>query len=236
MLLPSDVRCTLMNAPKLGRIRNQSLADQARELIRQAIFEGRLKPEEKLTIERIAADFGISRTPVREALKSLESDGIVRILPHRGAIVQRFDKDEIVDRYSIRAMLEGHAGELACRADAAAVARDLDANCDRLERAIDAMAGPDDLDGCRLLTELNAEFHDRILAASGSATTLRLLETLRMPVGYRLYIWRDPARQRIQLDFHRLIADAFRHRRPARVRTLMQEHLRDARDHLIASA
>ena len=120
----------------IGRISTQSLADQARDLIKQAIFEGKIKPEEKLTIERIAAEFGISRTPVREALKALETDGIVRIHPHRGAIVQRFDKDELFDRYSVRALLEGHAGERACRADPLGIAADLEANCEALAARI----------------------------------------------------------------------------------------------------
>ena len=110
----------------LGPISNQSLADQARDLIREAIFNGKIKPEERLTIERIAADIGISRTPVREALKALETDGILRIEPHRGAVVRRFDKDELYDFHTIRAQLEGYAGELACKRDAAAVTRDLE--------------------------------------------------------------------------------------------------------------
>jgi len=225
-----------MTAPgRLGRITNASLADQARELIRAAIFEGRLKPDEKLTIERLAADFGISRTPVREALKALESDGMVQIHRHRGAIVQRFEKDEILDRYEIRAMLEGHAGELACRADAPGIARDLDANCDVLERAI-ASADADDLQSYKAMTDLNKTFHDRILHASGSPTTVRLLDTLQMPLAYRLYIWRVPERQRSLLDFHRRIADAFRAGQPTQVRALIEAHLREARDFLLTQA
>ena len=222
-----------MAAKKLGSITQQSLADQARDLIRDAIFEGRIKPEEKLTIERIAADFGISRTPVREALKALETDGIVRIHPHRGAIVQRFEKDEVYERYSVRALLEGYAGELACKADAAGVARDLEANCDRLKKAI-ATARTDDLDAVRVLVELNSHFHDRILGASGSATIVRVLEALRMPVGYRLNIWRSRERRKISLDFHRRIAAAFGAKQPKQVRRLMEEHLLEARDYLVA--
>ena len=219
---------------KLGPITTQSLADQARDLIRQAIFEGRIKPEERLTIERIAAEFGISRTPVREALKALETDGIVRIHPHRGAIVQRFEKDELYDRYSIRAMLEGHAAELACKADPEAIAADLEANCDALEQAI-ARAKSDDLDSLRVLTELNSQFHNRILSASGSATTLRVLETLRMPLAYRLYIWRSAESQQSSLKFHRAIAKAFRAKKPKEVRRLIEQHLMAARDFLMST-
>jgi DNA-binding GntR family transcriptional regulator len=218
---------------KLGSITTHSLADQARDLIREAIFEGKIKPEERLTIERIAAEFGISRTPVREALKALETDGIVRIHPHRGAIVQRFEKQELFDRYSVRALLEGHAGELACKADPLGVAADLEANCEQLRKAM-ARARTDNLDSLRVLTELNLQFHDRILNASGSTTVLRFLETLRMPLAYRLYIWRVPERQKASLEFHRAIAKAFRARRPKEVRRLMEEHLLDARDFLVA--
>jgi DNA-binding GntR family transcriptional regulator len=224
-----------MASKKLGSITAHSLADQARDLIRDAIFEGRIKPEEKLTIERIAADFGISRTPVREALKALETDGIVRIQPHRGAVVQRFEKDEIHDRYSVRALLEGYAGELACRADAEGVAHDLEANCERLRKAI-AATRSDDLHAARVMAELNSEFHDRVLDASGSATIRRVLDGLRMPVAYRLYIWRSPERRRISLDFHRRIAAAFAERQPKKVRRLMEEHLIEARDYLVAQS
>ena len=221
-----------MKSPKLGIISNQSLADQARDLIRQAIYEGKIGPEERLTIERLAADFGISRTPVREALKALETDGIVRMHPHRGAVVQRFEKDELFDRYSIRALLEGHAGQLACEADAAGVAADLEANCDRLEKAI-ARASTGELAAIQMLVEINLQFHERILAAAGSATTQRVLDSLRMPFAYRLYSWRSPDRQKVSLDFHRSIARAFRAGKPKEVSRLMESHLLEARDFLM---
>ena len=217
-----------------GRISAHSLADQARDRIREAIFEGKIKPEERLTIERIAAEFGISRTPVREALKALETDGIVRIQPHRGAIVQRFDEDELSDRYTVRALLEGCAGELACKADAPAIARDLDTNCDELQQAIAAISS-DDLDAIRVPVDLNSRFHERILNASGSKTILRMLEALRMPVAYRLYIWRVSARRQFSLDCHRSIAEAFRANKPKQVRRLMEAHLLEARDFLLAA-
>lgn len=235
---PSSCPVRQLNSPdtpnKLGSISAHSLADQARDLIREAIFEGKIKPEERLTIERIAAEFGISRTPVREALKALETDGIVRIQPHRGAIVQRFDEDELADRYTVRALLEGYAGELACKADANAIARDLEANCAQLQQAM-ATTPSDDLDAVRVLVDLNARFHERILSASGSKTVLRMLDTLRMPVAYRLYIWRVPERQQFSLDIHRRIAQAFRASRPGEVRRLMEAHLLEARDFLLAA-
>jgi DNA-binding GntR family transcriptional regulator len=219
-------------APKdLGRIRTQSLADQARDRIRQAIFEGRMQPAERLTIERIAAEFGISRTPVREALKALETDGIVRILPHRGAIVERFDEAELHDRYSVRALLEGYAAERACRNQSPVLAATLAARCRALEEAA-ARTAPDDLDAVRVLVELNADFHDEILRASGSTTAIRQLAALTMPLAYRLYHWRVPDRRQVSIDCHRRIVQAFAKRRPKEARRLLEEHVLEARDFL----
>ena len=218
----------------MKKVTTHSLADQARELIRTAIFEGTIKPEEKLTIERLAADLGISRTPVREALKSLEADGIVKLLPHRGAVVQRFDEAEINDRYSVRADLEGYAAEQACRLGGPALAGALEDNCVAMQRLIDAGTAAEDVDTVSSLLKLNAQFHDTILAASGSAIVPRILGTLEMPIVYRMYHWRDPDRQRFSLQCHRNIAAAFRAGQPRRARELVEEHLLETRDFILA--
>ncbi len=222
-----------MSGKRFDQLANQSLADQARDLIRQAIFEGKIKPEERLTIERIAEDLGISRTPVREALKALEADGILRVLPRRGAIVEKFDADEVYDRYTVRAMLEGYAGERACKAHAVELAGELSANCDILGREVVAV-DPDDLNRVRRLVELNRAFHQTILKASGSATVTRMLGTVSTPLAYQLYYWRTPARQQVSLHFHRQIAEAFRANQPQQARRLMEDHLLETRDFLMS--
>lgn len=117
-----------MSSRQVQKISSTSLADKARDMIRDAIFEGKIRPEERLPIERIAADLGVSRTPVREALKALDADGSVRIPATRGAVVRRFDSDELRDRYCVRPRLEGYAGEPACRMDTGALAEALEDN------------------------------------------------------------------------------------------------------------
>lgn len=217
---------------RLAEVRGVSLADQAREAIRAAILDGRIKPEERVTIEHIAAELGISRTPVREALKALEVDGLVRLLPHRGAVVERFARDELDHRYCIRAMLEGYAAELACRADPLGIADLLDANCNRLA-ALVASADVADPQQVQPLGELNVQFHAIIREASRSPTLIRLLETLRNPLAFTLYYWSAPERQHASIEAHRQIAAAFRTRKPALARRLVERHLLDARDHLM---
>jgi len=220
------MRCPLV------RLTDTSLADRAKVLIRDAIFEGKIRPEERLTIERIADELGISRTPVREALKALESDGVVRLLPRRGAIVATFTAEEVYERYTVRAMIEGYAGALACERQSKSLAAELKRDCRTLSRLIE-QAVPE-IAAVRPLIEANTIFHDRILKASASATAIRTLEMLRMPVAYRVFFWQATEHRLRSLRWHQQIADAFARRDPVEVRQLIEGHLLEARDFLIA--
>jgi DNA-binding GntR family transcriptional regulator len=217
--------------PRLREVRGVSLAEQARESIRRGILDGTLAPDERITIEQIAAELGVSRTPVREALKALESEGLIRLLPHRGAVVQPFAREDLHHRYSIRAMLEGYAAEVACRVDAPGVAAALAENCRRLRAAIEAGPPPGDL---WAMVELNQRFHATIHEGSRSATVIRQLALLRNAHAYSLHYWDDEARRMATLEMHEAIAEAFRAGRPARARQLVERHLLGARDLLAA--
>ena len=74
--------------------------------LHDGILKGRYKPGERLDIEEIAAKMGTSRTPVREALRRLESEGLVASVPHRGTVVSQLSLDEVAELYHIRAVLE----------------------------------------------------------------------------------------------------------------------------------
>lgn len=222
---------TLENSPRFDLLRDVSLAERARELIRSAILEGRIKPNERITIERIAGELGISRTPVREALKALEVDGLVKLLPHRGAVVESMAREELLHRYEVRAMLEGYAAELACRNNSGRLADELETNCKELVE----LARDPDLDNpetVRELGALNAEFHSIIRLASQSPTVIRLLEALRNPLAFTHYYWSSRDRGSASITAHLAIAAAFRSNDPASARRLMERHLLDARDQL----
>ena len=92
-------------------VRNASAA--ATELIRQAIVDGRLPPGQRLKEEELARELGISRTPVREALLILQTEGLVDAAPNRGAVVRSHDADDLEDLYQLRALLEGYAARRA---------------------------------------------------------------------------------------------------------------------------
>src|SRR5438309_11120403 len=92
-------------------VRNASMA--ATELIREAIVDGRLEPGRRLKEEELARELGISRTPVREALLVLQSEGLVAAEPNRGASVRAHDAADLDDLYQLRALLEGYAARRA---------------------------------------------------------------------------------------------------------------------------
>lgn len=217
---------------KMPALKDVSLADQAYEMLRSAVLDGVFQPSEKFTIEDVAARLGISRTPVREALKALQSDGLVRLLPHRGAMVEQYALDEIRNRYVITAMLEGYAAELACKADAAGLAVKLLANCKTLEEACEGLTEVTD-EKATQLTRLNREFHQLIRDGSGSPTLVRLLETLRQPTHFALNYWKSPETRKASLRIHRRIAMAFAKGDPGAARLLLEEHLMEAFERIL---
>jgi GntR family transcriptional regulator, vanillate catabolism transcriptional regulator len=210
--------------PRFQILHGASLADQAKDRIRAAILEGKLRPGEKITIERIAAELGISRTPVREALKALETDSMVRLVQRRGAIVEPLAWREIQHRYAIRAMLEGYAAELACeKADKKLVVA-LDRNCDRLSKLL-ANIPLKSQAKLRALVELNHEFHHLIWSASESPTLLRLIETLRLPGSFSEFFWSVKEYREVVAVHHLEITAAFRAGDAKLARKLTEQHL-----------
>ena len=107
-----------------AQIIRHSLHESLVAPLREMILQGELRPGEKVPEEQLCERFGVSRTPIREALKVLAAEGVLQILPHRGAIVARITEGQIEELFPIMASLERLAGALACaRATDADIAR-----------------------------------------------------------------------------------------------------------------
>jgi len=105
------------------RIDRRPLHCEVLERLREMIFEGRLAEGVRLNERLLCGELGISRTPLREALKVLAAEGLVELLPHRGAVVARIDPAQVAQTFEVMSALEGLAGRLACaRADERALA------------------------------------------------------------------------------------------------------------------
>jgi len=103
---------TLTVMPSLGDT-HRTLREAAADEIHALILNGELAPGERLLEDRLAAKLGVSRNPVREAIRLLESTGLVEVIPRRGAYVTKVDVDDLEQLLEMRGVVEGHAAELA---------------------------------------------------------------------------------------------------------------------------
>jgi DNA-binding GntR family transcriptional regulator len=119
-------------------LRHDSLARVAADWITAHILSGEIKPGEKLTEVSLAERMGISRSPVREALRALSRDGLITVEPRRGAHVNRLDARDAADLYACRLLLEPPCTALTARALSDATAADLEDKFQRMAAAVDA--------------------------------------------------------------------------------------------------
>jgi DNA-binding GntR family transcriptional regulator len=195
------------------------------ERVRAAILGGHIGPGERVPQDELAQQLGVSRQPVREALRILESEGLVELRPHRGAIVVDLLPEDIAEIFEIRAMLEGKAAELAApNLDDGTIAQLRD-----LASQMEAATG----DEARWL-RLNRDFHTAIYPASGWPRLCQLIEQQRNVV--QPYIRAALAfvgRTGTARDEHRAILAAAEARDGAQLARLTEEHLRTTARELI---
>lgn len=207
---------------------SRSASAAAADLIRTAIVEGRLAPGQRLKEEELARSLGISRTPIREALLVLQTEGLIEASPNRGATVPSYDLGDLQDMYDLRALLEGHAARRAAGRIGEEQLAVLRESCVRFERRA---ANSD----ARELVAENMLFHETIHAASGNrrlGTVLR--QTIAIPLVYRSYIWYSPEETLRSLQHHVALVAALERRDADGAEGVMREHVLEARDVLVA--
>ncbi|MBP0616147.1 GntR family transcriptional regulator [Jiella mangrovi] len=196
-----------------------ALSLEISQRLRQMIMEGELKSGEKVPERALTERFGVSRTPVREAVKILAHEGFVELVQNRGAIVARQTANELGELFPVIAALEGAAGELACAHASKAEIASLGRLCQTLRAAYD--------DGDRpTYFEINQKIHAGILAAAGNPTLSRQHATLAQRVFRARYQANlSPERWLAATLEHEAIQSALEARDGKRLGELMREHL-----------
>jgi len=162
------------------------LRDQVLVALRQRIVNGDYPPGERLTEDRLASDFGVSRNPVREALRVVQAEGFVTMVPRRGAVVSSPDASTLADMFIVRERLETIAARLAAE-------RATEADVARLRALLDAAReATDRLDFSRV-AELNSELHLRVIEISGNRRLSSIASALYLQVHW---VFRIGAAQR----------------------------------------
>ncbi len=210
-------------------------ADRAYEALGDGILTGRYGFGERLGEIEVAEDLGLSRTPVREALRRLGSQGLVDLLPNRGARVRTWTAQDLEETYELRAVLEGLGARRA------AVRRD-DTTLAELAALADQMVGADPSLGHRPagdfadLAALNARFHALIVQASGSAQLAATLAGLvQLPLVMRTYRRYTAAALARSHAHHREIVDALQAADGTWAESVMRSHVLAARAVLMES-
>ena len=155
------------------------LRQQVLDGLRQAVIDGRLAPGARLIERELTEMMGVSRTVVREALRQLETEGLVAIIPNKGPVVRALSLTEASDLYSIRAVLEGHAARLF-------VENAPDEQVKSLAQTLEVVAGAYKRGDAQKVLETKNKFYDVLFAGAGSETLSSMLNTLHA----RIWRWR----------------------------------------------
>lgn len=206
----------------LGRD-HRPLRDIVCDELRAQIVNGVYAPGAHLVEDRLAKELGVSRNPVREALRVLQAEGFIEMIPRRGAVVATLSDVEVRDIFDVRMALERLAAQLAAR-------RAGPEGVDELRRVLgqaqDALARDD----AARLTDLNAEFHEQILVVSGNGYLRDVMLQLRGRMKWIFSRTASSPRGQHSLDEHVQLADAIERGDEDAAAELALRHVRAAAD------
>lgn len=199
-----------------------SKAAYVAEGLRKDLINGRVFPGDALNQIEIAARYGVSATPVREALRILEADGLVVYLPHKGATVADLPRADLHDLYLFRSNVEGLTASMAAQRatpDQLGMLREIH---ESLKSAV-ATHSPEEL------SRLNREFHLAVMAVGSPFIATHVMR----PVWERIIpprdsMWRDPAKVQAFIEAHENIIQAIESRDSERADQLARDHISDA--------
>lgn len=192
--------------------------DYVYERLYDAILNGRFKPGEHLVLEDLADELGTSRTPLREAIRRLQTEGLVDIIPHRGAVVADLSIQELIELYHIRSVLDGLAARLAAENLSDEELAKLESLLDESESELDP-ANPVDFE------KFNREFHEIIYQAANAPFLYEMITNLYTKTGrHRHLSLRSPGRIAKVLAEHRKITHALTAREAEAAERYAREH------------
>lgn len=196
------------------------LRDQIREEIRQRIIDGRLSPGTRIVERELAAELGVSRVPVREALRMLETEGFLEVVQRRGVVVKKMTRQDVEELFDVRVALEVLATR---RATERARPEDLERLRGILDRVDEAIASGD----AELVGRGNEAFHDAIIELAGNGLLASMLEPLQ---GRLHWLFRQNQNaEQLQAE-HRALFDAVASGDPERSGAQALAHVLENRD------
>jgi len=205
------------------QIRRQPLPNEVVKRLRELILDGDLKPGTRVPEQALSERFGVSRTPLREAFKVLATEGLIELLPHRGAIVARLTVEDLDHMFPVLQAIEGLAGELACAKITATEAADIGSLHNRMLQCFKKRRRAE-------YFRINQLVHEKIIFAAANPVLSNVYASLSGRIRRARYManisdetWRRAAKD------HELIIKALTDRDGKRLSRLLKEHLEHKR-------
>ncbi len=215
---------------KTSQKHSTPVRERAYEYLKSSVLSGHFNPGERLTEEHLAKKLGVSRTPVREALHKLESEGLIKPLETRGFMVSYDSIDEVEELFEIRALLEGHALRII---SGKICERDLEQLNGFIEKAEEALRK-------KRIDEVfkwNTKFHDLLhdMVAEKRRLHRLMVNVRKYALRYRKDTLQYPDGGRRTIDGHRKILLALRLKEPDLCERIMREHIHEAKEDAMQS-
>jgi len=208
---------------KIDKIQNHKLLSQrVYTILKTAIIQGDLEEGSKLTEAKVATQLGVSKTPVREALRQLDDEEFVRITPHQGVVISEISIEDIKDFLQIRMALEGLAANLAAERISKKEIKKLEEYHEEMYK----FAIKKDLAD---FAKENDKFHNLLLHASGNKRLMRIVSNFT-DIAYRFWLksLNEPEKLKSSLKEHGKIVAALKKREPEQAEQLVRIHLSNA--------
>lgn len=195
------------------------LRDVVFNTLRQAILKGELAPGERLMEIQLAERLGVSRTPIREAIRKLELEGLVLMIPRKGAEVAKISEKSLRDVLEVRRSLEELAIELACQRMLPDAVEELEQRQEEFKHAV--------LNGNPMeIAETDEAYHDVIYKGTCNDRLIQMINNLREQMyRYRLEYIKDEDKRQVLLLEHDHILEAVRRRKVEEAKEAMREHI-----------
>lgn len=206
--------------------------DNAYRTIREGIIAGTYPQGSHLTAQQLAEASGLSRTPIREAMRRLHAEGLISLIPNRGAFVARWTLSEIEQIYELRVMLEAFAARTAAERASEAQTANLQVLADQMAQIVEE----EEIDHGRVAA-VNGDFHRSVLEACGNGRLRDLLGSLtEMPLVMSTFRNYTRAELRRSAAQHRELVEAITARDGEWASAVMTAHIRSARRTLVGVA
>lgn len=195
------------------------LRDVVFNTLREAILKGELKPGERLMEIQLAERLGVSRTPIREAIRKLELEGLVLTIPRRGAEVAKMTEKNMREVLVVRKALEVLAVEIACDVITPTQIVELKEVARAFERSMDTK----DL---KKIAEADVRFHDVLYQSTGNTRLLQILNNLREQIyRYRIEYLKEESTYPSLLQEHEALIQGLKNKDKAYVKEIMEKHI-----------